>query len=287
MKKINIYLLTLIVLWCVACSENDKLGEIEPLTPDYELPQGKSPADNRIEDYYKQYGSYILYDYTKLDFQYDMPSTSDFTYVLPDPQYVGDMLDLLEDIWFDFYSAKFHKKCMPFKLFFSEVLQMNYITGTYRMFSYSIGNSCYLGFCSDTLKKITPATKLQFKDELQKNLWGLWLSGTVSGPEAFYEVSDYSRVTDDDVSSPNHARVRGFLSMDGFEWSMYMQFHPLSGKKQSDLISFVFAAITRTSSDLASDLAYPLVKKKYDILRNWLLEEYDFDIQKVGDTTYE
>lgn len=287
MEKINIYLLTLIILWCVACSENDKLGEIEPLTPDYELPQGKSPADDRIVDYYNQYGSYILYDYTKLDFRYDMPSSSDITFVLPDPQYVGDMLDLLEDIWFEFYSTKFHKKCMPFKLFLSGELQMNYLTGFYNMFSYSMGNSCYLGFCSDTLRKITPATKLQFKNDLQRNLWSLWLNGTVSVPEAFYEVSDYSYVTDDDVSSPNYARVRGFLDIDGFEWSMYMQFQLLSGKKQSDLTSFVYAAIARTSSDLASDLAYPLVKKKYDILRDWLLEEYGFDLQKIGDTTYE
>lgn len=39
----------------------------------------------------------------------------------------------------------------------------------------------------------------------------------------------------------------------------------------------------RTSEEWAEDLTYPLVKKKYDILRNYFLEKFNFDIQKIGD----
>lgn len=141
MKKISTYLVTLIILWCIGCSENDGVGKIAPLIPEYELPQGKSPADDRIVEYYNQYGSYILYDYTKLDFQYDLFSSSgSYTYALPDPQYVGDMLDLLEDIWFDFYPVAFHKNICLLSCFFQDVFQMNYPMGSsvssVEMFSY-------------------------------------------------------------------------------------------------------------------------------------------------------
>ena len=46
------------------------MGSVDPLTPDYILPQGKSPADNRIVELYNQYGTYILYEYTERDFNW-------------------------------------------------------------------------------------------------------------------------------------------------------------------------------------------------------------------------
>lgn len=53
-----------------------------------------------------------------------------------------------------------------------------------------------------------------------------------------------------------------------------------------DLKAFLNGMVGRTSEQWESDLEYPLVKKKYDILRNYLLETYDFDIQVIGDMIY-
>ena len=64
MGKYVVYLSMLGLLVCLACSEDKKIGEVETLTLDYELPQGKSPADDRIVEIYEKYGSYILYEYT-------------------------------------------------------------------------------------------------------------------------------------------------------------------------------------------------------------------------------
>ena len=50
MGKYVVYLSMLGLLVCLACSEDKKIGEVETLTLDYELPQGKSPADDRIVD---------------------------------------------------------------------------------------------------------------------------------------------------------------------------------------------------------------------------------------------
>ena len=44
--------------------------------------------------------------------------------------------------------------------------------------------------------------------------------------------------------------------------------------------------ITLTSEAWALDLEFPLVKKKYDLVRDYFLQKYDFDIQKIGDAVY-
>ena len=55
MGKYVVYLSMLGLLVCLACSEDKKIGEVETLTLDYELPQGKSPADDRIVEIYEKY----------------------------------------------------------------------------------------------------------------------------------------------------------------------------------------------------------------------------------------
>ena len=107
MKKLNIYIITLCTFCCMACAEDKKIGEIEPLLPDYALPQGKSPADDRIVELYNKYGTYVLYEYSQLEFVYGFSTSYSYLYTLPDPQYVGDMLDLLEKIWFQYYPQYF------------------------------------------------------------------------------------------------------------------------------------------------------------------------------------
>ena len=44
--------------------------------------------------------------------------------------------------------------------------------------------------------------------------------------------------------------------------------------------------ISRTSDEWASDLTYPLVKKKYDILQNYFLKTYNVNLKNIGNTVY-
>ena len=92
------------MLFLSACAKDQKLAEIEPLTSDYTLPQGKSAADNRIVELYNTYGSYFLYEFSRRDFDWKLINTSlneygdpDFVYryTSADPNYMGDILDFL------------------------------------------------------------------------------------------------------------------------------------------------------------------------------------------------
>ena len=290
MKRINVCFLSLWVCSLLACSGNDDVDVIEPWGEEYELPQGKSDADDRIVDYYEKFGTYILYEYSDLDFDFEISTTAQ--YELPDPTYVGDMLDFLEEVWFNFYSAEFHKHFMPLKIIltkyvgyedpFTEQLILDYV--------YYGSNSIAIGYCSDVLYEFTPETKLEFKNALSRQLWTRWCSH-LNIPDDFYAVSDYSRVAVADPSSLDYVRERGFVMNYSFnppsEWAMSLDY--LTGRlnESTDLMSFLIGMTVRTSADWEEDLKYPLVKQKYDILRNWIQETFGFDLQKVGDTTYE
>ena len=68
MKKI---LLAIACLWaaCISCSEDTKIGAPDEILPDYVLPQGDASkeANDRIQQIFETYTSYVLYNYTEKD----------------------------------------------------------------------------------------------------------------------------------------------------------------------------------------------------------------------------
>ena len=287
MEKMIISVGIVFVLGLTACSGNDDVDFTNPWLEEYELPQGKSDADDRIVWYHEKFGTYILYEYTNEDFNYELGGMT-IDYELPTPVYVGDMLDLLEDIWFDFYPAEFHKKFMPLKIMLADhITTIDQFTGMHYPTFMLTGSACVgFGFCSDTLQKITSATKLELKNIIHQSLWGIWVE-RIEIPEDFFAVSDYSHEAVADPSLDDYTRNRGFIAYNGYDWSLNGDWQTGILDEQTDLTSFLVGMILKTSADWEEDLKWPLVKQKYDILRNWIQETYGFDLQKVGDATYD
>lgn len=286
MKRMNIYIALFLSIWLIACSEENGVGSVDPLTPDYILPQGKSPADNRIVELYNQYGTYILYEYTERDFNWSQMegSSSDYTYTKADPLYAGEMLDLLNEVWFSLYPVDFHRKYMPYKIFLATALRY----GSSAQFKdvRAMNGQIAVSYCSDTLKKMSVGTKLSLKINLQQGLWEKWIDN-INFPEEFFALSDYSKAANTTPSSPDYARNRGFVANNGNEWSTRVNWPSRTLNKMDDLKAFLNGMVGRTSEQWKVELEYPLVKKKYDILRNYLLRTYGFDIQAIGDMIYE
>ena len=290
MKKTAIYLCALLACCLAACSDNDEIGYVEPWEDEYVLPQGKSDADDRIVAFHEQYGTYILYEYSYLDFRYELTALD---CELPNPACVGDMLDFLNDIWFNFYPDDFKKKYLPLKIFLAESISSP-SSGEYRCVTKS---SCVgIGYCRDTLREFAPKGKLEFKQNLQIGLWSIYLE-SFEIPEEFFEISSYTSAADMDPESENYAQKRGFVDMYEFAggeygvysypWYMMGDWETGEIDKNNDLYSFIKGMILRTSADWEEDLKWPLVKQKYDLLRNWIQEVYGVDLQKIGDETYE
>lgn len=280
MKKIGIYVCILWACGLMACSDDNEIDYVEPWTDEYVLPQGKSDADDRIVAFYEQYKRYILYDYSYLDFRYELGGCD---YELPKPEYVGDMLDLLDEIWFDFYPEEFKQKYLPLKIMLAKSLSDDYL-GEYFCLR---GSSCIgIGFCRDVLRDFTGKEKLEFKQKLQTTLWESYLK-RLDVPEEFFEISSYLSEASTDPESLNYARARGFVESDSREWYTEVGYYTKELDKEKDLNSFAKGMILRTSEEWAVDLVWPLVKKKYDLLRSWFIDNYGVDLQKIGDKIYE
>ena len=289
MKKLIQYLPMLLLGWCVGCAEDPAIKEIEPLTMDYELPQGKSEADDYIVDMYDKYRTYIVYEYTDNDVYYDegiKQSLVDFQ--LPDPKYVESMMDFLDQIWFKIYPEKFHQQTLPYQIFLAkEVDDVRSGEVISTRFVYNGDYSFIIGECNENLGRLTQEEMKTYKNTLQVAFWDyLNQQNRIDFPDEFFEISDYSKVASrEDETSPDYARARGFVEGDlqlSYDWYTYAYYPTYTINKSQDLMSFITWLLTRSSEEWEEDLTWPLVKKKYDILRNWTQEEFGFDIQSIG-----
>lgn len=285
MKKMNIYFALLLSVCLFSCAKEDDLGTIPPLEPDYTLPQGNSPADDRIVDFYDTYGTYILYEFTDADFCWSQMegSSADYSFTKADPQYAGEMLDLLEQAWVELYPTEFHRKYMPYKIFLTNGLF--YGTSQTPVKVWVDKGKIAVAGCSAALKDMTAEDKSAFKAALQQSLWINWSEG-LEFPDAFFAVSNYTVNCQASPESPDYPRTRGFVADNGKEWAVYSGFEWWQKKKldsDTDLQTYLGSMVSRTSEEWAADLEYPLVKQKYDILRNYVLENLGVDLQAVGD----
>ena len=285
MKKIKLYLILLLGVCLFSCSKGNDLGVIPPLGPDYTLPQGNSPADKRIVDFYNAYGTYVLYEFTDADFQWSQMegSTADYSFTKADPRYAGEMLDLLEQAWVGLYPADFHRKYMPYKIFLTDGLFYGSSQTPVKVWV-DKGKVAVAG-CSAALKDMTAADKSAFKVELQQGLWTNWAKG-MEFPNAFFAVSNYTVNCQASPDSPDYPRTRGFVANNGKEWAIYSGFEWWQEGKldsETDLLTYLGSMVSRTSEEWASDMEYPLVKQKYDILRNYVQESLGIDLKAVGD----
>ena len=107
-------------------------------------------------------------------------------------------------------------------------------------------------------------------------------------PEEFYKISDYSTKACRDPNDPDYARKRGFVANPqyGNEWCIYVNWQTKTLLQSDDLTYFLASILRRTSEQWESDLTYPLVKQKYDILVDHFKKEYDIDLVKIGNTIY-
>lgn len=200
----TIFPVLLLISIAAGCtSDGDEPGAPIPLEPPYPLPErGLSQAQDRVVDFYYNYNTFLLYDFTPEDFDYGV-STNGMEYhaTTGELQYLEPMLDLLDEIWLDFFPEKFKSRYFPFKIYLADQISTtNKWSGmaTYYDLIYRKTDMAIAGMNSN-IYDITPAKK----QELKCNLIGAYIDflliqldadGTpmLKIPEEFYEVSDYT-----------------------------------------------------------------------------------------------
>ncbi|MBC5621314.1 hypothetical protein [Butyricimonas hominis] len=297
MRKIFIFVIVALSSW-TACTDNDNdLGPDIPFGESYKLPQGKSPADDRVVALFEKYGSYFLYEYSQKDFNWTQVAVSTgnniFGTILGDPQYLGGMLDLLEEVWLNYYPDDFLEKNLPYRILLADSVKQTYTyerPATYLKL-YLTTNTLAIAGLNEDVGSMSLADKKSTKNWIQQAFLDHLLNiNAIEAPNEFYQVSDYTKATERD---PMNARERGFIpSIDseeqyGYasEWCYFVDYYTKMLSKDTDFKQYVKNMISHAVTEensWATYLTFPLVKKKHDILQAYFLEKYGIDLQAIG-----
>lgn len=306
MRKI-IYLIGAFLI-CFSCQEDVEIGDPLEIIEDYQLPQSgaSDEANNRILKIYEDYGSYVLYDYTQTDALWQQAAgvAANQVYVVKmgDATYVEDMLDYVQDVWFQFFPNEFLKKGgLPYRVFLADSVYQIRTNGRYIMYNQMInGNAIVIAGMNKDLKTMTAATKRSRSLELINTLWNYYIAeGLLDVPEKFYDGTDYSTMPEIPLSDSTNLeayRKRGFLpsgysgSGKPSEWFYSSKWGTSwTSAKTNDLNSYMYNIMQRTDEQMAEYLNnpdYELIRTKWNILVNYYKDEYNIDLRKIAHVTY-
>lgn len=126
--KIKIIFLTLFTISVLGACKEAVLQPSEQQPQQYSLPQGNYPFDQRIVDFHKKYGTYILYKFTEKDFRWNFTTPLSYSGIPADPDRVEKALNFLDKELFGYYNEELLKQLLPFKFMLSKEIRWLNVT---------------------------------------------------------------------------------------------------------------------------------------------------------------
>lgn len=282
--KTKIFSFALAALLAASCTKDEPLGNITLPESDLSVPQGRSDDDGKIVAFYNSYNTSILYDYTQRQMSWTFAAQgplnpSSWQVVSPEPNSAGETMDLLSEVWLDFYTDAFLKEHLPARIFLTDSLRTS--SGTFN-YCRAQEAAMVVTLCSpESLAAITASQKLAYKQALAKAFWGNGGLSARTGlfPEEYFELTDYVTETNATMGSPDHFKARG----------LWYRLRASNGTLAPayDLRYFFDTIMTMQWSAIETELnTYPLLKQKFDVMQAWLLAEHGFDLTAMLKKTY-
>lgn len=314
-KSIYIGLL-LLLIFAAACYDEKDL-EPSGITSSYSVPQGTHDYDDVIVDIYNRYGSCLLYKYTDKD-TYWTPSgwmdgalgetgKSGYIVTRADENYVGEQVELIQKAWFASYSDEFLKEFLPIKIMLCSDIDSVSMVWDFSSFPfkqiyegkkvkawYNYDNIC-VSYGSEAVRQMTKADSLAFRYKMNQTLIESMIGRKKSVPlKEFEEITNYQTdgigyMTASNLWKLGVPRSVSYNVTVENDWKSFLLM----------MVTFSEEFLTRTP-EYNSDWDYTmqnwdgilnpvkdvngLLKKRYDIVRDYFIENYNMDLQKIGNT---
>ncbi|MBE9599577.1 putative zinc-binding metallopeptidase [Pedobacter sp. MC2016-24] len=292
-----------------SCKKSDSILTASGIDDTYQLPQGNAAYDQTIVGYYQKYGSYVLYQFSEKD-AYWTPTGikkpvagtggtwSTGAEVSPsNKDYITSQLELLDKSLFSLYPTAFLKKFLPVKfLLCSQVdsIYTNYVftpvytatKGVKKIPAYYSYDNIAVNYGDATIASMTAADKVAFLARLNLVFFqSINERGLIKPTAEFTNSADYT------VSNTTQAIAYGKGII-----SLYY-----SSNVTADWTAYILAMVTWSEADLnravtntntsAVGILNPmkdtngLIKKRYNMVRNYFINTYQVDLQKIGNAS--
>ena len=302
-----------------SCSKDVPIGNPVTINAGYDLPQtGASDEDNaRIMNIYEKWSSYVLYDVDSTDVYWkQIAGTASsgvevYRFVEGDPQYVGDMLDYLDDIWWHYFSDEFLQSGgIPFRVYLVEEYYYykdwgsSGVSPNYYMDYYMVDDNAIIISGMSQVASYDEDTKRTKKRALVSKLFQSWISrGLLGTPEEFYTISDYTNEPDVEIVYDSETmtsafppedieelRTRGFIPKYANPYSPYNELLTYSGQwtsgyfdpSSNDFDYYISQIFNATDETVAEFLKYDAVATKWNIILDYYKDNYDIDLRFIA-----
>lgn len=292
----HLYIFTFIIASLLLSCDNEENIYVE-------LENGKNFIDNNPEgevqeyiyDFYKKYSRVILTNPDTTDYRYNFTSINKILLETPvnkniykeeltseETTILMDGFDFLNEVFFDLYSDEFKKDFFPSSIQLADVIKKwDWGYDTITPLAYASRNFIAISGINKDLKSMTEAKKNEYKEKINTKFWYNHLLLGVEKlkiPDSFYAISKKYYGSDepdsDWMGDIEKAHNRGFIK--GTVWGMYIM-------DSEDIYSYIenIFKIDRTEFDELRE-KYPNIKLKYEILRETILKDFNFDISEIN-----
>lgn len=301
-------MLTFVLLGCQTEEELDPSG----IETGYMVPQGDHDYDSVIVDYFDRFGSNLLYEFTDKDAYwtpqgwdngsegyYDSGGALGFLVTPAESDYIMKQLNLLEATWFQFYSNEFMQKFLPFKILLCsevDVMDFDYSSWPYQVKGFPVGGYFHydqisVSYASETIDAMTKSDSLTYGITLHRLLMTSMLSRGVAEPTAEFASSvDYSKVsslyTNSEIWAAGSFQPYYYASAE-YDWKYYLLMmvsyseeyltRDPGATSEYDWTETAWEGIFYPSKDVNG-----LLKARYDMVRNYYINNYGTDLQEIG-----
>lgn len=273
----------------------------------YKLPQGNHDFDNRIVNYYEKYGSYLLYKFTDKDVYWTPTANTKPTETSPgfwtngvdvtmaNTDYISAQLDLIQEKWFSYYTDTFLKKFLPSKIMLCSRVDsiytgyvftpsFAYIKASKPVSAYYSYDNITVNYGSDTITRFSATDKRNFMARVNQAFIQSIAGRTLSTPPATFSSSVNYGAT---YTSQGAAYAQGILQVyyNGLtaqgDWNAYML----------AMVNYSEAQLNASVADYDMTAAGILnatkdkngkIRQRYNLVRNYFINEYQVDLQKIG-----
>jgi hypothetical protein len=304
-KLIIISIFSWAVIAGTACKKEGALTASDDIAG-YKLPQGNHSYDTTIMNLYDKYGTYFLYQFSDKD-TYWTPTgwknaamlasgawITGYDMTTADPTYVSQQLGLIKKLWLSNYTDKFLKAFLPAKVMLCASLDSVYSVALFNPTRYvktiksveawfNYDNICVnYGNVRSTTMTATDSARFLAKTNLIfiQSIPGRNLSSPTSD---FTSIANYGS----SFTSQANAYAQGIITVyyntrsAQNDWQAYME--AMVSRSEANLnkstpnTDMTYMGILNTTKDSNGK-----IKQRYNIVRNYFINNYGVDLQAIG-----